>query len=136
MESNPRLASGFAPANQLYRIQENMQERKSSWTILTSHGTVLLYLAANPITTIRRISDALDLSERQVARVMKDLYEEGVVIRTGTRPHYSYSMNPRSTFRETGLRHIPLKGMTDAVSPRLADIWANPPSPPSQRAAQ
>lgn len=108
-----------------------MQERKSSWTILTSHGTVLCYLAANPVTTIRRISDALDLSERQVARVIKDLYEEGVVIRTGTRPHYSYSLNPRSTFREAGLRHIPLKPLTDAVSPRLADIWTNTPPPPA-----
>jgi DNA-binding Lrp family transcriptional regulator len=109
-----------------------MQERKSSWTILTSHGTVLCYLAANPVTTIRRISDALDLSERQVARVMKDLYEEGVVIRTGTRPHYSYSLNPRSTFREPGLRHIPIKPMTDAVSPRLAEIWNNEQQSPRQ----
>lgn len=109
-----------------------MQEERKGWTILTSHGTVLCYLAANPVTTIRRISDALGLSERQVARVMKDLYDEGVVIRTGERPHYSYSLNPRSTFREPGLRHIPIKPLTDAISPRLIDVWANTP-PPSQQ---
>lgn len=116
-----------------YTYEGQMQEERKAWTILTSHGTVLCYLAANPVTTIRRISDALDLSERQVARVMKDLYDEGVVIRTGERPHYSYSLNPRSTFREPGLRHIPLKPLTDAVSPRLIDIWANTPPPPSAR---
>jgi DNA-binding IclR family transcriptional regulator len=99
-----------------------MQDTEKKWTILTSHGAVLCYIAANPVSTIRRISDALDLSERHVARVIKDLHQAGMVWRTGDRNHYSYSLNPRSTFRDTGLQHIPVKPLTDAISPRLVDL--------------
>ena len=59
--------------------------------IITSHGMVLIYLARNSDSTVRQLSDALDITERQIARLIRDMVEAGVitVARVGQRNSYS-----------------------------------------------
>jgi hypothetical protein len=71
----------------------------SNWTLLTSHGLVLLYVASKPDATIRQIAGELELSERRVADIILDLSSADLltVRREGRRNHYT--LNPDARFR-------------------------------------
>ena len=75
----------------------------SSWTLLTSHGLVLLYVASNPDATIRQISLDVELTERRVADIISDLATAGLlaVHREGRRNHYTLNSEARFRHRLT-----------------------------------
>lgn len=60
------------------------------WAFLTKHALVLSFVARNPDATIRQISDALDVTERSVHRLVDDLVEDAylVKVREGRRNRY------------------------------------------------
>ncbi|MPZ49403.1 MAG: winged helix-turn-helix transcriptional regulator [Dehalococcoidia bacterium] len=78
-----------------------------SWTLVTSHGLVLLYIASNPNATIREIAASLEITERRVADIIKDLANADYVKirRSGRRNHYT--LNPAARFRHPFLSDIP-----------------------------
>ena len=92
-----------------------MLERKG-WSLFTSHGVVLLHLVAAPDSTLRNLSDVTGLTERHVARVVKDLAEAGVVevLRHGRRN--SYTVNGDARFRHPLLSGVPLRRLIEAIS--------------------
>ncbi len=96
-----------------------MQQTSPNWTLLSSHGMVLLHIAANPNVTLRELSDALGLTERWVGRIVKDLVEANMlqVERRGLRNHYH--VDPDAHFRHPTLAHIPLRRIIDALVPEL-----------------
>ncbi len=60
------------------------------FSLLTSHGRVLLYFAEHPEASMREAACALELSPRTVARTMNDLRDDGriaVVLCEGRRTH-------------------------------------------------
>lgn len=61
-----------------------------TWTFLTSHGQVLLAVAADPRRTVREIADEVGMTERAAHRVISSLSEAGYLerIRVGRRVHY------------------------------------------------
>jgi hypothetical protein len=69
------------------------KEPMPSWTLMTSHGLVLLYVAANPDATIREIAESLELTDRRVNDIVRDLSAAGLVAvhRDGRRNHYALS---------------------------------------------
>ncbi len=79
------------------------------WTLLTSHGHVLVYLASRPNATVREAADGLGLSERRVASIIRDLEEAGVVhaTRVGRRKHYELA--PDAHFRHPAMKHLRLR---------------------------
>ena len=50
------------------------------WTLVTSHGLVLLYVAVNPDATIREVSERLGLTERRIADIIRDLSKANVTL--------------------------------------------------------
>jgi len=62
-----------------------------AWTFLTNHAAVLLYVYDNPDDTVLSIAMALQLRERAVAAILRDLREAGYVdvSHRGRRNHYS-----------------------------------------------
>lgn len=66
-----------------------------SWTFLTSHGHVLLAVAADPRRTIRQIADEVGMTERATHRVISSLGEAGYLdrIRLGRRVHYRLNLH-------------------------------------------
>ncbi len=44
------------------------------WSLFSSHGLVLVHAAANPAVTQRELSDTLGLTERQVGRIVKVMW--------------------------------------------------------------
>ena len=92
------------------------------WTIFSSHGHVLFYLAAKPDATLRATADALGLTERRVASIVRDLAEAGMVRgeRRGRRNHYT--VDPEARLRHPTLAHVTLGRIIAAVTaPAIPD---------------
>ncbi len=83
------------------------EEIAPTWTLITSHGLVLLYIAANPDATIRQTADVLELSERRVADIIRDLTMASLidVEHRGRRNHYRLS--PDARFQHPFVSDIP-----------------------------
>ncbi len=95
-----------------------MQPSKN-WNLMATHGIVLFYIAANPDSTMRQMSEALSLTERRIAQVVRDLADAELlnVRRNGRRN--SYSVNPEAGFRHPTLSHITLGKFVDVLSGAL-----------------
>ncbi len=83
--------------------------------VFSSHGMVLFFVAANPSATLRAISDNLGITERQVARIVKDLAEAEMISveRRGVRN--AYTVNPEARLRHPTLAHVPLGPIISAL---------------------
>jgi winged helix-turn-helix DNA-binding protein len=79
-----------------------------NWNLMATHGIVLFYIAANPDATMRQMSESLNLTERRIAQVVRDLAEADLltVKRNGRRN--SYAVNPDAQFRHPTLSSIRL----------------------------
>jgi hypothetical protein len=72
---------------------------ENNWYHVSSHGAILLCIAAYPDCTIDDIADALSLTKRTVWGVIGGLRRAGMLrIRKDGRRHH-YRMNPDAPFR-------------------------------------
>ncbi len=64
---------------------------ESTWTFLTNHGHVFVFVARNPDARIRDISEAVGITERATQAILRDLIDAGYVSsqRVGRRNTYS-----------------------------------------------
>ena len=85
------------------------------WTIFSSHGMVLFFVAANPDATLRETAAALGLTERRVAGIVRDLAGVGMirVERRGRRNHYI--VDPAVYLRHPALSHVTLGRIAGAL---------------------
>ena len=81
-----------------------------SWMLITSHGLVLLYLSTYPDATIREVASTLELTERRVGDIIRDLSNAGMldVRREGRRNHYA--LKPDARFRHPFVANVPFEG--------------------------
>lgn len=94
-------------------------ERGGRWTLLTSHGHVLVEIARNPEARIRDISSVVDLTERTVQAVVADLEAAGYLTRTRIGRRTRYTVDPDSPFRHSaqeGLRVGPMLELLTAMA--------------------
>ena len=79
--------------------EDSVEKPVPPWTLLTSHGLVLLFVANHPAATIREIAADLQLTERRIADIIRDLSKAGLlsVQREGRRNRYA--LNPEARFR-------------------------------------
>jgi DNA-binding transcriptional ArsR family regulator len=75
------------------------------WSLLTNHGRLLLAIENEPGLRVRDMADRLELSERGVALILRDLREAGYVTsrREGRRVYYK--VVPDKPMRRDSLRH-------------------------------
>jgi len=82
------------------------------WRLLSSHGTVLIYIGLRPGCTVAELSGGLSLTSRTVYGTLGDLREAGLlnVRKEGRRHHYSVNYGGRVVeWLEPGgaeLRHL------------------------------
>lgn len=93
-----------------------MSGSSRTWTLMASHGVVLFFLAARPDSTMRQMSETLGLTERQIARIVRNLDEAGLleVRRIGRRN--TYRVNENANFRHPALSHVPLRPFVELLS--------------------
>lgn len=66
------------------------QETSGAWTFLSNHGHVLVCVVRDPNVRVREIAQAVGVTERAVQRILSELEEANVIVRTrqGRRTHY------------------------------------------------
>ena len=85
---------------------------------METHGLVLFYIASEPEATMRRVSEALHITERRVAQVIGDLADEGMLRITKAGRRNIYSINPDAGFRHPTLSHLKLGKFIDVLQGR------------------
>ena len=71
----------------------------SEWSLLSTHGLVLLSVADKPETTTREIADNLGVTERSVQRAVSDLDGAGYIKRKKVGRRNRYDVNRKKTLR-------------------------------------
>jgi predicted transcriptional regulator len=74
---------------------------KGTWTFLTNHGAVLSIIGQRGCITIREIAATLQITERSVNRILKDLLDEGYVSRMKKGKLNCYEVNENLSLRHT-----------------------------------
>ncbi|GAA2067632.1 hypothetical protein GCM10009839_94180 [Catenulispora yoronensis] len=99
-------------------------DERRSWTLLTSHGHVLVEIARNPQARVRDISAIIGITERATQSIIADLEQAGYVERRriGRRTHYVLHTDiPFRHSAQDGLRVGPflelLAGTMEAMNP-------------------
>ena len=67
--------------------------KSRNWTLFTNHAAVFFHLLEHPDATIRRVADKLDLAERTVVGVLKDLRGGGYLLVRKEGRHNLYRAN-------------------------------------------
>jgi hypothetical protein len=95
-----------------------------NWNLVSTHGLVLFYIAANPDATMRQMSEALNLTERRIAQVVRDLSDAELVSVTRSGRRNSYEVNPEAGFRHPTLQHVPLGRFVEILGAPLPFLAA------------
>jgi hypothetical protein len=78
-----------------------------SWTFLSNHGNVILFIDEHPTARLREIADAIGITERATHKLVSELVDEGYLSRERVGRRSEYSVNS-----EMHLRHPALSGHT------------------------
>jgi DNA-binding transcriptional ArsR family regulator len=89
----------------------------ADWSLLTNHGRLLLAIENEPGLRVRGMADGLELSERGVALILRDLREAGYVTsrREGRRVFYSVVAEKPTRRDPHGTRRGQLLGLLAAA---------------------
>lgn len=68
-----------------------------AWSVLSSHGLILVYLARNPRARIRDVALDIGLTERAVGKIIGDLETSGFLTRKKSGRRNVYQFHPRPT---------------------------------------
>ena len=108
-----------------------MESKKRSttpnWTLITNHATVLVYIAAYRRITAAEMASKLDLTERQVRRIISDLLAAGYIEKTRVRKVNQYSVNFTKTLRRPESKSIKVGELLDLFLKR--GTWGRPLEP-------
>ena len=87
-----------------------------TWTFLSNHGNVIVYIDEHRDARLREIADAIGITERATHKLVTELVEEGYITRTRVGRHNEYKVNCGQNLRHPSLaRHTLyelLAGMT------------------------
>ena len=88
-----------------------------SWTFLSNHAHVLIFVLSNPDARLRDIADAVGITERFAHSVVGDLVDAGhlIVERQGRRN--IYAVNESLTFRHPLESHLQVRELLDTFTP-------------------
>jgi DNA-binding MarR family transcriptional regulator len=88
---------------------------------MATHGIVLFFVAANPDSTMRQMSEALGVTERRIAQVVRDLADEDLIKVTRRGRRNSYTVNPEARLRHPTLSHVKLGSFVSVLTKRAPE---------------
>jgi DNA-binding transcriptional ArsR family regulator len=77
----------------------------ADWSLLTNHGRLLLAIENEPGLRVRDMAERLQLSERGVALILRDLRDAGYVTSRREGRRVFYSVVPEKPLRRDALQH-------------------------------
>lgn len=86
---------------------EFSSSKHRNWSLFSAHGRVILYIALSPDCTVDEIAQALELSERGVRLILRDVRAADMVLvkRRNRRHHYRVNL-------DAPMLHPTIKGLT------------------------
>ena len=95
---------------------------ENAWYLVSSHGSILFYIAAFPDTTVKDIADAMSLTRRTVWGIIGDLRRKDMidVRRDGRHHHYTVNLDGGVEFTHPILQGIPLRAVLHEVISHFA----------------
>jgi DNA-binding IclR family transcriptional regulator len=77
-----------------------------TWTFLSNHGNVLVYIDEHRTARLREIADAVGITERATHKLVSELVDEGYLTRKRVGRRSEYSVNSEMHLRQPALaRH-------------------------------
>jgi DNA-binding IclR family transcriptional regulator len=90
-----------------------------TWTFLSNHGNVIIYIDEHRNARLREIADAIGITERATHKLVSELVEEGYLTRKRVGRRNEYAVNGEQHLRHPALAghtlHELLLGMTRQV---------------------
>jgi len=90
-----------------------------TWTFLSNHGNVIVYIDEHRDARLREIADAVGLTERATHNLVSELVDEGYLTRTRVGRRNEYTVNGDQHLRSRALSghtlHQLLIGMTRPI---------------------
>ncbi|HEV8575394.1 MAG TPA: winged helix-turn-helix domain-containing protein [Dehalococcoidia bacterium] len=101
-------------------MNKNSTMIHNHWYLVSSHGSVLFYIAVHPECTIRQIADEMALTQRTVWGLIGDLRRAGMlnVRRDGRRHHYTVNLD--APFRHPILKDLTLRVVLGELVDRIS----------------
>jgi DNA-binding MarR family transcriptional regulator len=101
------------------KVNEARHEGRD-WTLMSSHGFVFVYIAAYPESTIRAIAGAVEITERQVARIIRDLSQADLIKTKRVGRRNVYTIRTEARFRHPLLAHVNLERLVQTLTPEIS----------------
>jgi DNA-binding transcriptional ArsR family regulator len=86
----------------------NHPDPRPSWSLVTSHGLVLVYVAMHSDATIREISREVGLTERRVMEILRDLKDADLISIERQGRRNIYELKPDAGFMHPQIAHVPV----------------------------
>ncbi len=86
-----------------------------TWTFLTNHALVLVYLANHPQITALELSMSIGITERAVRKIIADLEDEGYIGKKKEGRRVKYSINQKLPLRHQTQQDKSVRKLLDAL---------------------
>ena len=70
-----------------------------TWTYLSNHGHVIVYLSGDPGATMREVAEGVGITERAVQQIVRDLVDAGYLEKRKVGRRNSYRIRGSARFR-------------------------------------
>jgi predicted DNA-binding transcriptional regulator YafY len=85
------------------------------WMFISKHTLVLSLVAKNPRITAQELATTIGMTERQVRRVIADLYDSGYINKTRIGRGVKYRINPDLSLRHDTHAEIAIGDFLEAL---------------------
>ena len=85
------------------------------WTVLSNHGHVLVSLTRDPDARMRDVAQAVGITERAVPQIVRDLVEQGYLLKEKVGRRNRYEVVRRAHFRHELESDVDLGAFLDLV---------------------
>ena len=98
----------------MFKWADNMT--KTKWTFITNHAAVLSLLDHQEKMTTREIAMALDITERSIIRIIKDLESAGYITKRKEGRENRYIVNKNLPLRRNDQRETSIRELLELIS--------------------
>ena len=85
------------------------------WTFLTKHALVLSLIANHPRITAQELALTIGTTERQIRRIIADLFADGYIKKKRVGRGIRYQINPELSLRHDTHREIAIGDFLEAL---------------------
>lgn len=86
-------------------------KKRSSWTLLSNHGHILVYINRNPDSKVKEIAEAVGITERSALSILSDLETDGYITIERIGRRNSYRVNSKKNFRHPNEATQPISAL-------------------------